>query len=569
MTAHGAILTPKDHGYWFDEAAASNAVDFFPRYLRLTGGEWFNRPFVLSPWQEHDIIRPLFGWKRPDGTRRYRRCYVWVPRKNGKSELAAGVAFLELLGDAEQGGQVFSIATSKDQASIVFDKATDMLKLSPDLQEHLVGFKSSLFCAELGAAFRPLAGIPKGKHGLSMSGLIGDEVHEWTTDRLYQFVHQSSAARRQPLEFMISTAGEQSGYGWECFKMCEAILAGEHEDPETMVVIYRADAEKDKRDPDYWKSEEARRVANPNYRVSVKSDYLEAECKKAQRLPRLENDYKRYHLGLWVEQATRWLPMDAWGDCGQAPEFRPELRAAADEERPVAADVARLIVNGDANERWKHLAAAMKGRQAFAGIDLSSVADLTALVWIFAPEKEGELWTVIPRFFVPEVAMKIRSARDKVPYDHWAKIGALIPTKGNAVDYAYLKRQLFEDAEQFQAKSIAVDRWNATQITIEIRDEGLDAKLFGQGFASMSAPAKAWENLILRRDLDHGGHPVLTWCARNAAVQSDAAGNIKPSKEKSTERIDGIVGGVMALGAQMESPKEPDLSGFIANPVFA
>lgn len=525
--------------YWFDEAAASAAVEFFPRYLRFTAGEWAGRPFTLEPWQADDIIRPLFGWKRPDGTRRYRRCYVWVPRKNGKTELAAGVSLLALLGDGEVGGQVFSIAKDHDQAKLVFEKAAAMVGWSPDLAAHLEAFKTSIWCPELQAAFKPLTGNAGGKHGLNMSGLVGDELHEWPDDRLYTFVHQSAASRRQPLEFLISTAGERTGYGWEVWNYCLKILSGEVDDPETLVVVYAADPEDDWQDPATWAK------ANPNYGVSVKPAYLEAEAREARELPRRENDFKRYHLNLWTEQAVRWLPLEAWDACGHPV-------PAQIEAQPVAAGRRAQVING----RWRDLPEAMRGRRACAGLDLSSTTDLTALVWVFRPEEEGGIWTVVPRFFVPAARIPERVRRDRAPYDIWQREGALIATPGNVVDYSYVRRQIFEDAEAFGCDAIAIDRWNATQISIELRDEGLNAVLFGQGYASMSGPAKELERLVLDARLDHGGHPVLRWCAGNVAIATDAAGNIKPDKAGSTERIDGIVATVMGLGAALATQPE-------------
>lgn len=542
--------------YWYDETAAAGAASFFPDHLRLTTGEWAGRPFALAGWQEHDIIRPLFGWKKKDGTRRYRRCYVWVPRKNGKTELAAGVSLLALLADGEMGGQVYSIAADETQATIVFDKAVAMVGWSEELSKHLTCFKTSIYCQELMAAFKPLSGTPTGKHGLNMSGLVGDEIHEWRDGKLYTFVHQSSAARRQPLEFLISTAGERTGYGWEMWEYCQKILAGEVDDPETLVVVYAADPEDDWTDPKVWAK------ANPNYPTSPKREYLENECLQAKELPRLENDFKRYHLNIWTEQAVRWLSLDAWDACGHpiAAELLPPAPSGsgkkAGQRRPV-------------NDRWKDLAAMMAGRTAFGGIDLSSTTDLSCLSWVFPPEKEGGLWTVLPRFYVPKERIAERSRRDKVEYDRWADIGALVATPGNVVDYSFIREQVFADAELFKVQQIAIDRWNATQLTTELIAEGLDAVLFGQGYASMSAPSKELERLVVGRQLDHGGHPVLRWCARNVAVENDAAGNIKPSKLRSTERIDGIVATVNALGVatQMKEP-EMDVSGFLSAPVI-
>lgn len=521
--------------YWFDEAAAKAAAEFFPRFLRHTEGEWAGRPFVLADWQERDIVRQAFGWKRRDGTRRYRRVIVWIPRKNGKTELAAGVSILALIGDGEMGGQVYSIASDKDQASIVFNKATTMVGYSDELKRDLECFKPSIYCPALNASFKPLSGRPQGKHGLSASGLIGDEVHEWDSDDLYQFVHQSTAARRQPLEFLISTAGKKSGYGWELWEECQRILAGESSDEETLVVVYAADPEDD------WKDEATWRKANPNIGVSPKLDYIRAECEKAKTSPRLENKFKNFHLNIWTEQAVRWLPLDAWDQCG-----------LSDPRADVIRDGQRRIVN----DRWKSLADTLQHRRCFAGLDLSSTRDLTAWVLVFPPEEEGGRWIWLPRIFMPRENIELRVKRDKAPYDLWLQSGALIATEGNVTDYGAIKRQVYADAERFRIEGIAIDRWNATQLATELQDEALPVTLFGQGFASMSAPSKELERQVLGFEIDHGGHPALRWCAGNVAVEEDAAENIKPTKAKSTERIDPIVAGIMGLGIAMAAERE-------------
>jgi phage terminase large subunit-like protein len=308
----------------------------------------------------------------------------------------------------------------------------------------------------------------------------------------------------------------------------------------------------------------------------VKPEYLAAECRKAQRLPRLENDFKRYHLNLWVEQATRWLPMDAWRDCGQAVELRPELRAIADtivdneDAAPAALERRKAILVQDAkNNRWRNLPEAMRGRLCYVGVDLSSKTDLTAVLLIFPPAKEGELWTLVPFFYCPRATLKERIKVDKVPYDLWERLGALTVTDGNVIDYDYIKRDIFEAASLYRMSTIAIDQFLAAQIAIQLNAEGLNAVLVRQGFLSLSGPSKELEMLLLGRMLDHGGHPVLTWCARNVATERDAMENIKPSKKKSTERIDGIVAAVMGLGVAMQAEPEADLDGFISNPVIA
>lgn len=536
--------------YWFDAAAADAAVAFFPAYLRLTAGEWAGRPFVLEGWQEHDIIRPLFGWKRKDGTRRYRRCYVWIPRKNGKTELAAGVALLALIADGEMGGQVFSIAADEKQAKLVFDKATAMVGWSPELSKHLTCFKTSIWCADLASAFKPLSGNARGKHGLNMSALVGDEIHEWRDSDLYTFVHQSSAARRQPIEFLISTAGTREGYGWEAWDYCLKLLGGEVDDPETLVIVYAADPEADWTTPETWAK------ANPNIGVSVKLDYLERECREAQESPRKENDFKRYHLNIWTEQAVRWLPIDVWDECGLAD---PSAPAAPLPE--LAAGVTRKPVN----DRWKGFDEALFGRRCFGGLDLSSTTDLTAWVMMFPPEEADGRWQMIVRPFLPEARLADRVRRDRAPYDQWLSQGALITTPGNVVDYEWVKDQVYRDAQRYRIEAVGIDRFLAPQIAIQIQNEGLNAQFFGQGFLSLSAPSKELERLVLDRKLDHGGHPAARWCAGNVAIATDPAGNIKPAKDKSTERIDIIAAAVnalgMALGEMVDGPSVYETRG--------
>ena len=516
---------------WYDEVAADKAAGFFPRYLRFTSGEWAGRPFILEPWQEHDIIRPLFGWKRADGTRRYRVCYVWVPRKNGKTELAAGVALLALLGDGELGAQVFSIAADKDQARLVFDKATAMVQWSAELSPLLECLKPSIWCAQLNAAFKPLSGTPGGKHGLNMSGLVGDEIHEWPDDQLYTFVHQSSAARRQPVEFLISTFGKKSGYGWRSWRWCEQVLAGEMQAPDTLIVAYRAPDGSD------WTARETWAAANPNLGVSVKESYLAEECEKAKQLPHLENAFKQYHLNIWTEQAVRWLPLDRWDRCtGPTP--------------------------------WAEMAERLRGRRCFGGVDLSQTTDLTALLWVFPPEAEGEPWEFLPRFFVPELRIPERVRRDRVPYDQWARSGALQATEGNVVDYGFVKEQIRRDAELFQVQSIGFDPWNAMQVMLDLQGEGMPVEQVRQGFLTLSGPCKELERLLLDEDFHHGAHPILRWCAGNVAVETDAPGNLKPSKSKSTERIDGIAALVTALALAISNTEEAiDYDHLLANAV--
>ncbi|MGY3527706.1 terminase large subunit [Bradyrhizobium sp. USDA 4452] len=531
MPASSAAVAIRADEYWFDERAANAAVRFFTDHLCFTEGEWAGRPFALEDWQANDIIRPLFGWKRADGTRRYRRCYVWIPRKNGKTELAAGIALLLLVGDAEQGGQVFSIASEKDQARLVFDKATAMVGKSPTLTAELVCLKPSIYCPSLNASFKPLSGKPSGKHGLSASGLIGDEIHEWASGELYGFIHDSEAARRQPLEFLISTAGKKGGYGEEVWDECQKILDGTIDDPETLVVVYAAGVDDDWTKPETWAK------ANPNLGVSKKLDTLAADARRAQQLPRLENDFKRYHLNLWTEQSVRWLPIDGIDDEGKRFGWDHCIG-------PVL---------------WREMDDRLAGKMCFGGLDLSSTIDLAALAWWFPVQDGVDVPAVLMRFFKPADLVKSHAKRDKLPYDRWVKEEAIFATPGNVIDYGFIRQRIYKDAERFRVAhvgnhkreagtgGIAIDRWNATDTAVQLEQEGLPVVLMGQGFASLSAPSKELERLVMCNGFHHGGHPVLRRHAQVVAVETDPADNIKPAKNKSTERIDGIAALVNAL----------------------
>ena len=508
-------------GYWYDAGAADRAVAFFPRYLCFTKDRWAGQPFKLEPWEADDIIRPAFGWKRPDGTRRYRRAIVFVPRKNGKTELAAGVGLLLVVGDGTFGPEVYAIAKDKDQAKIVFDKAALMVSSSSELSEHLQVFKTSIFSPELQGFFKPLTGNAEGKHGLNASGIIGDEMHEWPDDRLYTTVHQSEAAREQPFEFLISTAGVRGkGYGWEAWQEAEAILSGTQPQDDTLVVIYAAGEDDD------WTDEATWAKANPNLGVSVSIDYLRAECAKARNNPRLENDFKRYHLNLWTNQVVRWIQLEQWDRCAK--------RAWDDETSLV-------------------------GRRCFAGVDLASTADICAIVYLFPPEEEDGTFDVACRFFVPRERIAERVRRDRVAYDVWERRSMLIATEGNVLDYEYVISQVEADGATFDIQLLGCDRWNSTHFTTRLADRGFDAERIvavGQGYASMSEPSKMLERLVLSQRLDHAGHPVLRWMAENVAITQDPAGNIKPAKDKSSEKIDGIAALVDAIFVHLNGEPE-------------
>ena len=498
---------------WFDQALADRIVEMWPRWFKHTEGRWGGKPFLLTQWQAA-IVRLLFGWKLGDGFRLYRRLLLWIARKNGKSEFLASLGLAFFLVDGEFGGQAYTFASSEAQARIVFDKAKTMVQLSPVLSKAITTQADSLFAPDIRAKMVPLSGKAVGKHGLSASVILGDEAHEWRDGQLLSTLHQSTSARDQPIELIASTAGLKGrGYGEALFDESRRIESGDVDAVDTLVVIFAADPEDD------WRVEATWRKANPNLGVSPTLRFLQDEARAAKDSPRLESEFRRYYLNQWVGTAERWLPLERW-DAG-APD----------------------------KARWKRVEREMRGRRCFGGLDLSSTSDLTALVWLFPPEGEETRWTVLPRMWVPAENVELRARRDRVRYDEWARSGAIFATDGNAVDYPTIRRQVLDDAEIFDVQTLAVDRlFQGHETGQMLADEGLPVTFFGQGFYSMSQPAKDFERLVLLGQIDAGGQPCLRWQIDHVTYVPDDAGNIKPSKKRSSEKIDGVVALIMAIG---------------------
>lgn len=497
--------------YWFDEAAADRAVQFFSKCLTHSKGEWAGKPLHLDPWQSEKIIRPLFGWKRKDGTRKYRTAFIMIPRKAGKSTLAAGIANILLFADGEPGAEVYSAAADREQAGIVFEMAKNMVDASEPLRRRSTSYKRSIVVPSTNSSYKVLSSDAYTKHGLSAHGIVIDEVHALPNRELWDVLTTSTGARRQPLTVAITTAGyDRHSLCYELYDYAVKVRDGIIVDEAFLPVIFEADKDDDWTKPATWHK------AHPGLGVSVKEEYFAAECAKAQQLPGYENTFKRLLLNIWTEQNTRWLPMETWDECK---EELPDLT----------------------------------GLKCYAGLDLASTTDIAALVLAFSIEGKVHF---LPFFFVPSEGIKRRSERDRVPYVDWVRQGLIIATDGNVIDYDAIRAKINELAELYQIKEIAIDRWNATQLSTQLSGDGFEMIGFGQGFASMSAPTKELERRVLGREINHGGNPVLRWMASNVSIKQDAAGNMKPDKSKSTERIDGIVAALMALGRVMEADHE-------------
>ena len=490
--------------------AADRAVSFIER-LKHTKGKWAGVPFTLLPWQRDEIIRPLFGTLRSDGTRQYRTAYVEIPKKNGKSELAAGIALKLLFADKEPGAEIYSAAADRDQASIVFNVAAQMVRQSPALMGRckIIDSQKRIVIPKTGSFYRVLSSDAFTKHGFNVHGVIFDELHAQPNRELWDVLTLGAGdARTQPLTFAITTAGyDRNSVCWEQHEYALKVLKGIIQDPTFLPVVYAAE------EADDWEDEAVWKKANPSLGHTLDIERIREAYRKAKEMPALQNAFRRLRLNQWTQQETRWADISAW-------------------------DATAGIV---APEN-------LKGRHCYAGLDLASTMDIAALALVFPGDGVFE---VVMWFWIPEENMRERINRDRVPYDVWVRQGLVQATPGNVIDYGAIKHTIKTLAAEFEIQEIAFDRWGAVQISQDLDAEGFTMVPFGQGFASMSGPTKELLNLVLSKKFRHGGNPVLRWMADNMVVKQDPAGNVKPDKSKSTQKIDGMVALIMALDRAM------------------
>lgn len=501
-----ALTWRKD--FYYDRKAAKRAVHFFENELQHVQGEYDKIRFQLEKW-ELRLVRRIFGWKRrKDNSRKFRKVFLFVPSGNGKSFVVAGIGTYLFAADKEPGANVITAAADTEQAEIVFKYAKENVHRNPKLKE-LVGriYRRSMAILTTGSSYKVISSAAETKHGMDLHGVLVDEVHALKNRQLVDVLITRTRTRRQPLIVFATTAGyDKRSVCGDLYDYSKKILEGIIVDHEFYPVIYEATEQDD------WTSEKVWHKANPNLGVTVNVDFLRAQCVMAKQMPTYENAFKRMHLNIWTASDIRWLPMHKWGEC---------------------------------NEKIDD--AILRTTPCFGGLDLAGRLDVAAFVLVFP--LENDRWATLCRFWIPEATAEKRQRSGQVPYLDWARDGLISLTPGDDIDYAFLRRDIKKLSEDYLLRAVAFDPWNANQLTHQLNDEdGIVMIPCRQGYQSLSAPSKELEAAVTSGRLAHGDNPVLTWMASNATVVMDPAGNIRPDKSKSRDKIDGILALVMALG---------------------
>lgn len=512
--------------FYFSEKHATAAVNFF-RILKHTKGTYAGKPFYLQDSQVF-ILSVLFGWRRKsDNCRRFRKGYIEVARKNGKSELAAGILLYCLIMDEEMVGENYSAATTRDQAKIVFKSAKIMAqylrKDSKQMARDIEILAHSILYKPTGGHIQALSADAGTLDGLNPQCAVIDEYHEHKNSDVLQVIQTGMGSRSQPLVVVITTAGfnQASPCYTEERKVATDVLAGRIEENTLFAIIYTVDDGDKWDDPDVWVK------SNPHLGVTPTIDYMEAALKEAKNKGgRYITQFLTKNLNVWTDAPDVWIPDDNW------------------RLNEIPFDVESL-----------------DGQMCYGGLDLASVSDLTSLCLFFPTAGPDGRHVLLWYNWLPEETVEKRSG--KVNYPLWVDKGWISTTAGNAADYDQIRHDIVEAASKYQIHSVQYDRWNSTDLIPRLSDEGLDMQPFGQGYGSMSTPSKYFEKLILKGECTTGGNPVARWANGNVVIDTNPAGDIKPNKSKASEKIDPIVSAIMAVGGWLIHTNERGQSSYL------
>jgi len=503
--------------YYYDSDAADKAVLFIERFCTHVKGEKSGQPFLLEQWQKDDIVKPLFGWKHKDTKlRKYRTCYVEIPRKNGKSNLAAALILYLLFADGEPGAELISAAGDRGQANIVFHIAQEMINNNKHLRSrckvlrNTIEYKSSWYKSISAEAYT--------KHGLNCHGIIFDELHTQPNRELWDVLTTSVGARRQPLIISLTTAGhDRSSICYEMHEYSEAILSGSIEDDTFLPVLYRADPDDD------WTKESTWRKANPGYGTICNAAYFEDAVKKAKSNPSMINSFLRLHLNIWTSAETSWIPDDIF------------MKGA--KEIPM--------------DRLPNL-------PAYGGLDLASTQDLTAFALLFRDDERECFYLIVHQFVNSEKAHSKKLAAG-IDYINYAREGDITITPGNVTDYRIVKQHILDQCAQYDVREIGYDPRFSTYIVAELIEDDIVMVPMAQNITSMNGPTKEFEMEVMRGNIIHGGNKCLRWQMGCAVIYTDVNENKRVTKEsKENKKVDGVIASIIAMNSYVQNTIEGD-----------
>jgi phage terminase large subunit-like protein len=510
--------TAYSRGMYFDEKAALKALTFFNFTKHAKGRNFAGQQFILSPWQAFDIWC-IYGWKSAGGNRRFRYAYTDVGRKNGKTTFAAAQGLYLMMMDQEPGAEIYTVATKREQARICLDDARNIVKTSADLKKYAQIFQHSVTCETMGASMKSLSSDSNTLDGLNPHGVILDEFHAHKDDMVFGVMKSAMGARTNPLMLILTTAGFNRNvpcYNYRSVAM--KVLEGTLQQDDLFASIHTLDVDDD------WNDEAVWGKSNPNMDVSVTKRFLKEAYQEAKNNSDQLYNFLTKNLNIWTDSAEVWIERDKWDACNQGKED-------------------------------------LDGAECYGGLDLASVRDTNALALRFQKPDGSATYKLF--YWMPEMNVEERVKNKGINYDRWIREGYVRTTPGNVTDYNYIKADILRLCETYKVRSIAYDRWNSSQLVVDLADQGVTMNPFGQGYASMSAPTKEFEKEVLKKQMNHEGNPVLTWNMSNVHIQRDPAGNVKLDKGKSSEKVDGAVACVMALGEYLTAiggEKKADLN---------
>jgi phage terminase large subunit-like protein len=510
----GDVDAVVNHGCWFSEPHALRVCEFFKKWIRVSKGAAAGKPIPLIDWQVYDFLSPLYGWRRADGRRRFTRGGLWIAKKNGKSTLSSGLALYHLMRDGEAGPEVYTAAGDRAQASIIYDEASRMAKACDAMASRLrfVNSKKTITYAKNEGKFTALSAEATLHEGINASLILFDELHVQKSRVLWDTLAGSQIAREQPLFLSMSTAGvyDPLCIGWEEWQRGQQIREGSAFDPSFFSLCYTAGEKADANSVISWKR------ANPSINMTVYEDNLKEIHLAAQVNSAKMDQFKRYHLNIWVRGFNRWMDMSHW--------------------------------NGLAEE---YTADDLAGMKCYGGLDLASTNDINALVLLFP----GEVWRILCYFWLPEENISELQDQHAAPYDEWHKAGLLRLTDGNRCNYQEIRADINELAEKFDIQEIRFDPYNASNLVSELANDGLIMVEQSQGKRNLSPPTKSLEVAIMRGEIAHNANPIMDWMMGNVQVTYDMDENVKMVKafRNIKYKIDGPVAFVMAhAGATCE-----------------